>query len=422
MGAVTPAPDGGYPNENTAEGTEALDSLSPGKDNTAIGFEALRDNTGNFNTATGSKALNSNTDGGKNTATGYRALLSNTGGGNNTAIGFEALRVNDGSFNTATGSEALNSNTNGTNNTATGYGALSSNTGGGNNTANGMSALQNNITGISNTATGFDALQNNTTGGQNTATGNLALQDDTTGSANTATGYGALGDNTTSSTNTAIGYIALSSNTTGSGNIALGSEAGQKLTTGNNNIDIGNIGVADESGTIRIGATGTQTATFVAGISGVTVASGVGVIVGTDGHLGTVTSSARFKEAIRPMDQASEAILALKPVTFRYKRELDPEGIPQFGLVAEEVEKVNPDLVARDSDGRANTVRYEAVNAMLLNEFLKEHDKVQELEAAIARQQDDIKALVAGLKEQALQIQKMRGQFGANQPAQPTGG
>ena len=153
--------------------------------------------------------------------------------------------------------------------------------------------------------------------------------------------------------------------------------------------------------TIRIGDVGAQGPTYIAGIRGAAVASGVAVIVGTDGQLGTVVSSARFKEAIKPMDRASEAILALKPVTFRYKRELDPKGIPQFGLVAEEVEKVNPDLVARDSDGRANTVRYEAVNAMLLNEFLKEHRKVQELEAALARQQKDIKALGARVKEAA---------------------
>jgi Chaperone of endosialidase len=164
-----------------------------------------------------------------------------------------------------------------------------------------------------------------------------------------------------------------------------------------------------DGGRIRIGTVGTQNATFIAGIFGDTVAKGVGVIVGPDGQLGTIISSARFKEAIKPMDQASEAILALQPVTFRYKRELDPEGIPQFGLVAEHVEKVNPDLVARDDQGKVNTVRYEAVNAMLLNEFLKEHRKVQELEAAIAQQQKDfarqqkeIEALAASLR--ALQI------------------
>src|SRR5262249_35859089 len=148
---------------------------------------------------------------------------------------------------------------------------------------------------------------------------------------------------------------------------------GQNLTTGSNNIDISNAGAANESNKIRIGTSGTHTNTFIAGISGVTVAGGVGVIIDARGHLGTVVSSERFKEKITPMDTASEAILALRPVTFRYKHDLDPEGIPQFGLVAEEVEKVNPDLVARDEQGKSYTVRYEAVNAMLLNEFLKEH-------------------------------------------------
>ncbi|PYK36640.1 MAG: hypothetical protein DME60_14300, partial [Verrucomicrobia bacterium] len=183
--------------------------------------------------------------------------------------------------------------------------------------------------------------------------------------------------------------------------------------TGSNNIDIFNRGVPRESNTIRIGSKPLHNATFIAGISGVTVPDGVGVIIGNNGQLGTVISSARFKDEIKPMDKASEAILALKPVTFRYKKELDPEGIPQFGLVAEDVEKVNPDLVARDADGKAYTVRYEAVNAMLLNEFLKEHRKMEEQEAMItelkstvaqqqkesrstaAQQQNEIKALAA---------------------------
>src|SRR5439155_21594561 len=137
--------------------------------------------------------------------------------------------------------------------------------------------------------------------------------------------------------------------------------------------------------TIRIGKVGTQKAIFIAGISGTTVAEGVGVIVDTKGHLGTITSSERFKDEIKPMDKASEAILGLQPVTFRYKHELDPADIPQFGLVAEEVEKVNPDLVARDDQGKPYTVRYEAVNAMLLNEFLKAHRKMEEQEANIAQ-------------------------------------
>jgi prolyl-tRNA synthetase len=191
----------------------------------------------------------------------------------------------------------------------------------------------------------------------------------------------------------------------------LGTGAGANLTTGNNNIDIGNIGVAAEANTIRIGKKETQTATFIAGISGKTASGGVAVYVNANGKLGTTVSSARFKEQIKPMDKASEAIHALKPVTFRYKQELDPEGIPQFGLVAEEVEKVNADLVARDDQGKVYTVRYEAVNAMLLNEFLKEHQKVQQLEATVAQQQRGMEVLTAQLKEQASQIQKVSAQL-----------
>ena len=170
------------------------------------------------------------------------------------------------------------------------------------------------------------------------------------------------------------------------------------LTTGNFNIDIGNPGVVSESRAIRIGTTGTHARTFIAGISGATVPDGVGVIVGANGKLGTVVSSARFKHEIKPMDEASEAILALKPVTFRYNRAVDPEGIPQFGLVAEEVAKVNPDLVARDDDGKPYSVRYEAVNAMLLNEFLKEHQTVQELRKQVAE-------LTAGLQKVSAQLE-----------------
>ena len=178
----------------------------------------------------------------------------------------------------------------------------------------------------------------------------------------------------------------------------MGDNAGQNLTTGSNNIDIGAPGVAGEANTIRIGKSGTQKKTFIAGIRGATVASGVGVIVGTTGQLGTVQSSKRFKEAIKPMDKVSEAILALKPVTFRYKKELDPDKIPQFGLIAEEVEKVNPELVACDEEGKIMSVRYEAINAMLLNEFLKEHKIVQE-------QQREIDALKAGLQKVSAQLE-----------------
>ena len=217
--------------------------------------------------------------------------------------------------------------------------------------------------------------------------------------------------NTTGNYNVAEGLNALYSNTTGSSNIAIGISAGGDLTTGSANIDIGNRGVAGESRSIRIGTKGTQTNTYIAGISGVTVAAGVNVVVDTNGHLGTIVSSKRFKEAIKSMDTESEAIHALRPVTFHYKQELDPDCTPQFGLVAEEVEKVDPDLVARDADGKAYTVRYEAVNAMLLNEFLKEHHKVSELEKITAQQQDEIKTLAASVKEQNSRIQMMSDQM-----------
>jgi hypothetical protein len=266
---------------------------------------------------------------------------------------------------------------------------------GGANTAIGFDALYSNTTSSDNTATGSEALYSNTTGVGNTATGTQALFSNVTGANNTATGISALTDNTTGNSNTGIGVAALANNTAGSSNIALGVEAGSHLTTGSNNIDIGSVGVAGEAKTIRIGTRGRQINTYIAGINGVTLAGGVGVIIDSTGHLGTVTSSAQYKHQIKPMDKASEVILALQPVTFRYKKELDPNGIPQFGLVAEQVEKVDPDLVARDEEGKAYTVRYEAVNAMLLNEFLKEHRKVEALEAAMAKMQATIEKVSA---------------------------
>jgi len=373
--------------------------------NTVLGDDALLNNTAGDNTAIGFNALYSNTTGGTNTATGVNALYSNTFGSNNTAYGLQALLSNIGGYsNTATGVDALGNNTFGTLNTATGFAALSSNTIGNNNTANGFEALYSNTTGNNNTANGYNALNNDTTGSDNTATGFGALLRNTNGSNNTATGDRALYYNKTGNHNTATGFQALY-RARGSSNIALGDSAGANLTGGHNNIDIGNAGVADEANTVRIGTTGTHTSTFIAGISGATVPTGVAVIVDADGHLGTTTSSARYKEAIKPMDKASQAILALKPVTFRYKQDLDPEGIPQFGLVAEDVEKVNPDLVARDEQGKPYTVRYEAVNAMLLNEFLKAHRKMEEQGATIARQQAQIEALTAGLQKVSAQLE-----------------
>jgi hypothetical protein len=316
----------------------------------------------NFNTFLGDNALSSNTAGLYNTAVGTNALKNNTAGSQNTAIGLSALTINTTGFaNTATGYSALQKNTSGGGNTATGFNALLSNTFGGHNTANGEHALFSNTSGFDNVANGGDALK--VSNGSN---------------------------------NTADGYQALFGNTTGSNNIAIGSSAGANLTTGSNNIDIGAFGAAGEANTMRLGESGTQTNTYIAGISGVTVAGGVDVIIDGSGHLGTMVSSARYKENIQPMDKASEAILSLKPVTFRYKHDLDPEGIPQFGLVAEQVEKVNPDLVACDQQGKPYTVRYEAVNAMLLNEFLKEHRKVEQLEK-------QVEALTAGLQKVSAQ-------------------
>jgi hypothetical protein len=326
----------------------------------------------------------------------------------------------DGAYpgqNTAEGDSALYSLTTppGFDNTAIGAFALFSNTTV-DNTAIGAFALFSNTTGNNETATGFLALFSNTIGLYNTAYGSGALYFNTTGSDNTASGESALASNTTGTSNTANGADALPSNTTGGHNIALGSLAGFNLTTGSNNIDIGNEGMAGEANTIRIGTVGTQQATFIAGISG-TAVTGAAVVVAANGQLGVAPSSQRFKDEIKPMDKGSEAILSLRPVTFRYKHEIDPTGIPQFGLVAEEVEKVNPDLVARDAQGKVYTVRYEAVNAMLLNEFLKQHRKVEELEATIAREQKEIKALTASVKEQASQIQKVSDQLAVNKPA-----
>jgi hypothetical protein len=250
-------------------------------------------------------------------------------------------------------------------------------------------------------------LFSNTDGSNNTANGATALFNNTVGTDNTADGVSALANNVTGNFNTAVGANALFNNTTGSNNIALGFLAGDNIT-GDNNIDIAAEGVADESNTIRIGDNGSQRRTFIAGIRGVSTgnADAVNVVVDSDGQLGTTSSSRRFRKEIRPMGPASEAILALKPVTFHYKT--DTTGTPQFGLIAEEVAEVNPDLVVRNSEGEIYTVRYDAVNAMLLNEFLKEHRKVQELEATVARQHKGIEALTAQFKEQATRIEKMR--------------
>ncbi len=339
--AVIPPPDGGYPGGNTAEGQAALLNLTTGGFNTAVGWFSLRsDTTGSFNTAIGAGTLFANI-GDQNTATGAGALLSNTTGG----------------LNTGNGAFALFSNTEGSSNTAIGSAALSSNTTGDDNTATGVNALASNMAGAHNVATGFGALQNNSSGVSNTAGGENALQFNTMGSFNTA-----------------IGLSAGASQTNGSGNVYIGA---------------GMNGVAGESN-----------ACYIRSIFGQTSASGIPVLVNAFNKLGTMTSSKRFKEDIKPMDKASEPLFMLKPVIFRYKKEIDAAGTNQLGLVAEEVEKVNQDLVVRDKEGKPYSVRYDQVNAMLLNEFLKEHRTVLELKKEIA-------ALTATVKQQAAQIEKV---------------
>jgi hypothetical protein len=353
--AVSPPPDGGYTGGNTAEGQNALLSLTTGGFNTAVGFLSLRsDTTGQFNTAIGAGTLFANTAD-QNTATGAGALLSN----------------------------------------ATGFG----------NTANGAFALFSNTTGVVNTANGINALFSNTTGSNNTAYGEEALE------------------NSNNDLNTAVGSSALRSNTTGRGNTALGSAAGINVTTADHVICIG------------INGENVSNSCFIGSIHGVQTANAdaIPVLIDSDGQLGTLSSSRRFKKEIKPMDRASEVILSLRPVTFQYKT--DAKGTPQFGLIAEEVAKVNPALVLLDKEGKPFTVRYEAVNAMLLNEFLKEHSTVQELKSTVAKQeatiaqqrkdfeantaqqQKEIQAVTASLKEQAAQIQKVSAQIEAIKPA-----
>ena len=458
--AISPTPDGCYPNFTTAEGCKALNSLTTGAGNTALGWYSLFGNsTGSFNTAVGAGALDLNTAD-NNTAIGVAALLLNTTGTGNTANGVDALVFNDtGSLNTANGAFALLNNTTAVNNTATGYAALYSNTTGTENTAIGVQALYfntasgntaagafallQNTTGVNNVANGDGALQNNTTGSDNTATGyqalssnidasgdtangSQALLNNTNGSQDTATGAQALFFNTTGFNNTAVGSGALFSNTAGHDNTAVGTNA-LGSSTGNFNIALGDLAgndVTTAGNVICIGAdvrgANVSNSCYIGNIFNATSSGGLGVLVNADGKLGTTTSSRRFKDDIKSMDHASEAILALKPVTFHYKKEIDPAGMSQFGLVAEDVEKVNPDLIVRDKEGKPYSVRYDQVNAMLLNEFLKEHHKVQELEVTVAQQRQEMKAVIARLDEHDSRIQRVSDHLELSKPAPRT--
>jgi len=408
--AVSPPPDGGYPGGNTAEGTNALLSLTSGIWNTGTGFEALSQLTaGNQNTATGLRALANDTNGGFNTATGVFSLFSNT----------------SGFFNSATGAYSLANNVSGTQNTATGYGALYRNTD------------------DDNTATGYAALFRNTTGSINTANGAFALNRNTFGSGNTANGYQALyyntGGSNTGNFNTAIGDFALYQNATGSLNTAVGDDAGYNITgSGNVCIGAGVTGGIGENDTTRI----RNVYTTVQPVVGMDPDY---VTVNSSGRLGRANvSSRRYKHDIKPMDKASEALFALKPVSFRYNKDYDATQTLAFGLIAEEVAEVYPELVGRNGKGEPESVRYDQINAMLLNEFLKEHGKVEqqsgnlenqaskikEQETTIAQLKSDaanqqatvselkkgMEIVVARLREQDSKIQKVSAQFEVNKP------
>ena len=348
----------------------------------------LSNATGNFNTANGASALQLNSTGNNNTGIGVAALILNTAGGDNTAIGHQALFANTVSSNTAVGAGALANNTTG--GTPGGSGDSEE----GPNTALGASALNQNTEASANTAVGFQALGATQTNGFSTAVGFKALANSTMQS-NDAFGYKALGSNISGFGNVAIGDVALFNNTGGDFNVALGNRAGFQ-STGDNNVYIGNF---------VQGTAGESNACYIASIFGQTSVSGIAVLISGDNKLGTSTSSKRFKEDIKPMGEASEVLFRLKPVSFHYKKEIDPAGTSQLGLVAEDVEKVNPDLIVRDKEGKPYSVRYEQVNAMLLNEFLKAHHKVEEQGATIARQQKQIDALTAGLQKVSDQLE-----------------
>lgn len=378
-------------NDNTRYGATALSSNTTGTNNAAFGFEALFTNTDGFtNAAFGTYALYSNTSGHRNVAVGSQALADNTTGHRNIAVGMGALGANtEGSYNTAVG----------------GGGTLSDNVTGNYNTAIGALALHLN-TGGQNTATGAESLYSNTTGILNTANGIYALRGNTEGLNNTATGSEALALNTTGSGNTGVGANALRNNVIGDDNLAIGRYSGQ-LITGSRNIAIANDGVAGESNTIRVG-NANQLRTFVSGIRGTQtgLADAVTVVIDSNGQLGTVSSSHRYKEEISDMGEASGRLLDLKPVTFRYKEGRQNGDRPlEYGLIAEQVAEVFPDLVVFNSEGQPETVKYRLLSSLLLNELQKQH---QQLDGQVA----EIRELKGQLTELSQIVSEMAGTVG----------
>lgn len=397
-----PNPTKSDSNRNTAGGTEVLIN-NKGIFNTGFGYRVLYNNkTGEANTANGLSALEKNTIGSFNMANGYQALMNNTTGSYNTAIGNLSLNNNTTGFqNTATGSDALFSNTTGSYNTANGIISLHRNTTGQSNSAFGYSALFANTVGSWNTAIGGGALYFNTKGNDNAASGAGALYSNTTGSNNTANGINSLHSNTVGMGNSAFGRLSLSNLIQGNENLALGLEAGSVLKKGSKNLYISNSGDFSESSTIRIGSSHTRT--FIAGIRArkTGAANAVPVVIDSNGQLGTINSSARFKKDIKDMADASHKLLQLRPVTYRYKEADDNGSNPiEYGLIAEDVAQVYPDLVAYGADGKIETVQYHKLTPMLLNELQRTNRLLQADDLKIQQLTQEI----ANLKKQRLEV------------------
>jgi trimeric autotransporter adhesin len=407
-------------NYNTAIGNRSLLTNTTGSFNVAVGFDAAFSNTSGIeNTAIGRSALYKNTIGNYNSALGTYALLANTTGSLNSANGHSALMMNtEGWANAASGAEALRENITGSENSAVGEGALSRNTTGDRNTAVGRSALyynasaSNNVgvgyltlfynTGNFNSAIGSEALAYSTTGTQNTATGYQSLQSNTTGDNNTASGSQSLSGNKTGWGNTGIGFQALGGMISGHNNLALGYKAGLSLT-GDNNIAIMNSGVAGESNVIRIGEG--QSKAFIAGISGVKVSGGVQVFINANGQLGTLTSSQRFKDNIKTIDADSEKLQQLRPVSFLYKDSAESgKHTLQYGLIAEEVAKVYPELVQYDEDGKPFTVYYHLLTPLLLSQIQQQQFKIAKVESELEQQKQEHAAQIAALERKLMQF------------------
>lgn len=380
----------GAPLTNTGVGAGAFATgSSTGNHNTALGYRTLVANgSGVSNTAVGSNVLDLNATGSFNTAVGNDALGNNSAGSANTAVGYRTLGASKGDSNTALGAHALEHNV------ANG------------NTAAGRQALEDNTTGAENVAVGWLALGRNTTGSENTIIGVRAGGSNLTGTDNVAAGHFALGASEAGDGNTALGDSALAFLSSGDSNIAVGAAAGFPLRTGSRNIFVGSLASGQtENNTIRIGSA-LHLRTFVGGIRGVTTGENdaIAVVVDSEGQLGTISSSRRTKSDIAPLAaDVVQALHRLRPVQFRYRRAFADGATPiQYGLIAEEVQDVMPDLVALDASGRPETVKYHVLPSLLLADLQRLERERAAQERVIAAQQRHLATLrdeVASLRE-----------------------